>query len=142
MQYKKFDNVYAMRLERGEEIIEQIKAFAKKENVALAHIEGIGATDDITIGIYDLAKKEYTKKNFKGLWEIVSLNGNITTMGDEPYLHLHICCSNEDGQIVAGHLNDAKIGVTGEIFITTLDGKIGRKKDESIGINLWDFKEY
>ena len=139
MQYKKFDNVYALRLDRGEEIIEQIKNFAKSENVKIAKIEGIGATDDITIGIYDLEKKEYTKKNFKGLWEIASLSGNITTMNDEPYLHLHICCSNKNGEIVAGHLNDAKIGVTGEIFITSFDGKIGRKKDENIGINLWDF---
>lgn len=139
MQYKKFDNVYALRLDRGEEIIEQIKNFAKSENVKIAKIEGIGATDDITIGIYDLEKKEYTKKNFKGLWEIASLNGNITTMNDEPYLHLHICCSNKNGEIVAGHLNDAKIGVTGEIFITSFDGKIGRKKDENIGINLWNF---
>ena len=139
MEFRKFDNVYALRLDRGEEIVESIKKFVKTENITLAHMEGIGATDDITIGIYNLEKKEYIKKNFKGLWEIVSLNGNITVMNGEPYLHIHICCSNAEGEMVAGHLNDARIGVTGEIFITKIDGQIDRKKDENIGINLWEF---
>jgi len=45
-----------------------------------------------------------------------------------------------DGTILAGHLDDAKVAITLEMFLHLLDGaSINRKLDPEIGLPLWDF---
>ena len=36
MEYRKFDNTYIVRLDPGEEILEQVKALSLKEGICLA----------------------------------------------------------------------------------------------------------
>ena len=54
MDYRNFANVIVMRMERGEEILEQIKIISLKENIKLASISALGATDDFTVGVYNV----------------------------------------------------------------------------------------
>ena len=71
--------------------------------------------------------------------EILSLLGNISTKDDEPYLHLHIVVSNDEGEALGGHLTKAVISVTAEISIDIIDTYIGREADSLTGINLIKF---
>ena len=52
MEYRKFDNVIIARIDKGEEILEQLKAIAINENIKLASINALGAINDFTIGVY------------------------------------------------------------------------------------------
>ena len=38
MEYRKFDNIIIARIDKGEEILEQLKAIAITENIKLASI--------------------------------------------------------------------------------------------------------
>ena len=142
MEYKKFENTIVARLNRGEEILEQIKIIAEKENIKLAQINALGATDDFTVGVYDVAEKVYHKKDFSGAYEIVSLHGNISTMNNETYLHLHMSCGDKDGNVVGGHLNRCIISATCEMFIDIIDGSVDRIKDEETGLNIFKFNKH
>ena len=51
---------------------------------------------------------------------------------------VHIVCGRKDASTVSGHLNEAEISLTAEIFVDIIDGKIGRVFDEDIGINVID----
>ena len=135
MDYKRFDNIIAVRLDKDDEISEQIKLIAEKENITAGSVSGIGATDDFTIGVFDLEKSDYEQFSFTGNHEITSLSGNISTMNGEKYVHLHITCAGKEGKIVGGHLLKGVISLTGEIFISVADGLIDRKRDETLGIN-------
>ena len=43
-------------------------------------------------------------------------------------------------QILGGHLNECRIGATGEIIVRTLPGKVERLLDEKVtGLNLFKF---
>ena len=112
---------------------------AKKENVGLASVNGIGATDDFTVGVFDLQKSEYEKIKYIGNHEINVLTGNVTEKDGAPYIHLHITCTGKDGKVVGGHLISGIISLTAEIFIDTIDGKIDRKFDEQLRINRITF---
>ena len=139
MQYKRFNNMIFVRLDPEEEILEQLNDIAKKERIALANVNGIGAVKEFTTGAFDTVKKEYHSITTKGSYEIVSLTGTITAMMNEPYLHIHMSAGNENGEVVGGHLNCAIVSATAELVIYVSEGRIGRKFNEEIGLNLFDF---
>lgn len=41
MEYRKFDNIIIARIDKGEEILEQLKAIAITENIKLASINAL-----------------------------------------------------------------------------------------------------
>ena len=99
MDYKRFGDTILVRMDRGEEILEQVKAVALKEQVTLASVQALGAINDFTVGVYNVAEKKYYANDFKGSFEIVSLIGTIDTMNDGFYCHLHLSAGNEQGHI-------------------------------------------
>ena len=136
MKYKRFDNTIVLRLEVGEDICEALLLLAEKEKITYASVSGIGATDDFTVGVFDLEKSDYDKFSFSGNHEITSLAGNITEMNGKPYVHVHINCAGKNGNIVGGHLISAKISLTAEITVICAEGKVERRRDENLKINL------
>ncbi|MBQ9979618.1 MAG: DNA-binding protein [Oscillospiraceae bacterium] len=140
MKYIRKDNTIVVRLEVGEELLAALTEVCRKEEVQLASISGIGATDDVTVGVFDTATKQYFNRRFTGFFEICSLAGNASRKDGECYLHIHMVFANvETGQCVGGHLNHARISATAEIFLHLLDTPTDRKFSEEIGINLLQF---
>ena len=139
MEYQKFNRTIIARLDRGEEILEQLRILSAKEGIRLASVSGLGATDDFTVGVFLTESKEYKANTFHGAHEIVSLTGTINTMNGEHYSHLHMSAGNESGQVVGGHLNRAVISATCELVIQTLEGEIDREFNPEIGLNLYRF---
>ena len=139
MEYKRFGNTIALRLDPGDEIVEQVLSVAQKENVTLAGVTGIGGTDDAEVGVFDMEKKGYNRFAFSGTHEITSLVGNVNTMHGEPYAHLHITLADADGRVVGGHLLRCVTSLTAEIFLHVSDGTVDRTRREDLQINTWTF---
>lgn len=139
MEYSKFGNDFVVRLNRGEEVIAKLKELCKEENIKLAEITGLGASNLVEIGIFNPGTKEYSTKTFEGMFEITSLVGNVTRKDGEVYLHIHINFGDENGIVRGGHLVQAKISATSEIIVRKIDGEVGRKLSDEIGLNLLSF---
>ncbi len=139
MEYRKFEDIYVMRIDKGEEIVETLKNFCRKKHIKAGWIKGIGAVNDVTIGLFETKSKNYLSKRLKGDFEITSLVGNISYMAGNPYLHLHINIAGSDYIVHGGHLDSAVVSATCEITIKTIEGEIGRQFDETIGLNLYKF---
>ena len=139
MQYKRFGNTYMVRIDLGEDIVENLKNLCEEEHILLGREEAIGATDHAVLGVYDLVKKEYYPEVIDGFMEIASLNGNITAMGGKPYIHLHATLADQNHVIHGGHVLEMRVGATCEMFVTVPDGEVSRQKNEELGINLWTF---
>ena len=139
MEYKRFGDTIFARLDRGEEILEQLKILALQENVKLASVRGLGAVDEFTVGVFKTDRKQYDANSFTGYFEIVSLTGTITTMDGEYYAHLHMSAGNEKGEVFGGHLNRAMISATCELVIQVVDGTVERRFDPEIGLNVFRF---
>ena len=139
MDYRRFQDTLIVRIDRGEEITEQLRAVAEKENIRLASIEALGAVNDFTVGVYNTAEKKYYANRFQGAYEIVSLTGTVTTMDGQFYHHLHMSAGDEKGAVFGGHLNSAVVSATCEMVIRVIDGTVERRHDPEIGLNLFRF---
>lgn len=139
MEYRKFDDTYVVRLNKGEEVIESLKDLCKNENIELAEITGLGASNLVEIGVFNVNTKEYNTKIFEGMFEITSLIGNVTRKDGEVYLHIHINFGDEEGLIKGGHLVRSIMSATSEIVVRRINGKVGRKLSNEIGLNLLEF---
>ena len=139
MDYRRFGNTIVARMDRGEEILEQMKAICLQENVKLASVSALGAVDDFTVGVYKVDEQKYYANHFEGAYEIVSLTGTVNTMGGEYYAHLHMSAGNDKGEVFGGHLNRAIISATCEMVITVIDGAVDRAKDPVVGLNVYKF---
>lgn len=136
MLSKRIGNTLVVRVDRGEELIEGIKTAVKREKIRLGIVSGIGAASSTTLGVYNVEEKKYYQNVFQGIHEITHLSGNVSEMNGKTYLHLHITIADEKGHAYGGHLNEAVIGATSEIFIQILDDAVDRYKDEETGLNL------
>ncbi len=139
MEYRRFDHTIIVRMDKGEEIMENIRRIAEAEHIRLASIQALGATNDITVSVLKTAEKKYEANHFTGDMEIVSLTGTITTMHGEFYSHLHLSAGDGNGNVVGGHLNKAIVSATCEMVIQVIDGIVEREFDEETGLNLFRF---
>ena len=139
MDYRRFNDTILLRIDRGEEIIEAVRTVAEKEHIRLASVEALGATDDFTVGVYDVAEKRYDSRTFTGPHEIVSLVGTITEKDGAFYQHLHMSAGNAACEVFGGHLNRAVVSVTCEMVIRVISGAVDRAPDPQTGINLLRF---
>ncbi len=136
MKIKNIGYDILLRIDRGENLIESLKTACLQNNITCASVNGIGAADIITCGVYNINTKEYKELGFEGTFEILSLSGNITTMNAQPYIHIHITASDENGVCFGGHLKEARISATCEIVLNIIDCNIDRFYDEKTGLNL------
>ena len=142
MEYRKYGNIYALRVDRGGEVMQALTELAERENIRTAKIEGLGAADYLSVGLYDVEKQKFEIHEYREPLEITSLIGSMTRMDKKPYLHVHINAADADNRAIGGHLNAVRISGTAELFVTVLDGEIGRKKDPAgTGLNIFDFGE-
>lgn len=137
MKYKRFDKTIVVRIDRGEEILDKIRELAIAENIKLASITALGATNDFTVGVFNTDEKKYYANEFKGAFEIVSLTGTINTMDGQFYTHIHMSAGNDKGEVFGGHLNRAVVSATCEMTVTVIDGEVDRYHDDDVGLNLF-----
>ena len=136
MEYRQFSDTYIVRLDPGEDIVEQLARLAKDEGLCLAEINGLGAVDDFTVGVFDKNEKRFLPNRFQGAYEIVSLHGTIT---QGRHLHLHMSAGDREGNVHGGHLTRATVSITAEIVVRVIDGRVERRQDETWGLYLMDF---
>ena len=136
MQYKKFGDTYLVRIDLGEDILNSLECLCEKEKIGLARVEAIGAANHAVLGVYDLAEQAYHREELDRFMEITSLTGNVTRKDGKPYLHLHGTFADRDHVIHGGHVLEATVGATCEMFVTVLPGEAERVRDERLGINL------
>jgi uncharacterized protein len=136
MKCRKMDSVYFVRIDKGEEIVSELRKVCEKHNITLGKVSGIGAVDKATIGFFEPAIKQYHKTELTGDHEITMLTGNITTMNEKIYLHLHINMANSENKTFGGHLNEAYVSATCEVIIEEFQGEVNRFLEETSGLNL------
>lgn len=139
MQFRKnaLKEIIVVRLDRGDEIISSILRVSRENNITAAAFFGIGAVDYAKIGVF--SEGEYKTRIVEGDLEITSLIGNVTMKEQEPFVHAHITLADTNNTY-AGHLLEARVSVTVELFLLVLEKEISRIRDQRTGLYLLDLK--
>jgi predicted DNA-binding protein with PD1-like motif len=133
---------YLLRLERGEEVLDALKAFAERERSPVGTLTGLGAVDTAIVGFYDFTERVYRPQKHSGRIEVLSLTGNISWKDDEPVVHIHMSAANEIQGAFGGHLMEARVAATMEVSIVPTRETITRAQDDEIGLPLLDLPAY
>ena len=139
MQYRVFGDTYVVRLQRDEEVLACLRELCEKESISLGTVSAIGAVNHVVVGVYRVDEQKYVANTFDGVMELTSLMGNITEKDGEPYLHLHATFGDLTGKVIGGHLNEAVVSATCELFVRKVEGHVGRRLDPETGLNIFDF---
>lgn len=139
MEYRKLDKYhYVIRIDKDEEVLSSLIDFCKWEDIKLGSLTGIGNASKIVLSIYDIDSKSYIDKEFNGSLEINNLIANISKKDDFNIVNAHVNFSDTNFNSYGGKLVECIIGVTCEIFVTTIDGNINRKYNDSYDVDLID----
>jgi len=127
---------WLVRLDRGEEVLTTLTGLCRDRGIAAASLSGIGAVTDAELGYYDLAQFSYLTRSLEGIWELVSLTGNVALVDGEPFVHAHVSLGNRNLELLGGHLVKATVAVTVELFLNTYEPALVRSFDPEVKLNL------
>lgn len=136
MIIKQDGNNFVLVLKKGERVVEALQKFAQKKSINSAWVSGLGAVLEAEIGYYKLDTRDYHFVQLDSILEIVSLSGNVAIYENVPMAHLHVVLSDESMKTYGGHLKEAVVGGTVELYIRTIKADLVRQPDAETGLKL------
>ena len=129
---------YAIILAKGDEVMSGLTDFARQNKVTSASFTGIGAFSHATVAWFDDAKKEFRLIPIEQQVELVSMIGDIALVNDQPAVHTHVAVASSDGTVRGGHVINAFVFPTLELFMTVYPTPLHKESDEATGLKLID----
>jgi uncharacterized protein len=130
------ERTFAIIFDTGDEAISGLTEFAKQQSLTASHFTAIGGFSDVTLGYFQIDRKEYKKIPVREQVEVVSLVGDIALDKGEPKIHAHVVIGRSDGSASAGHLIEAHVRPTLEIMLTETPAHLHREFDQESGLAL------
>lgn len=146
MRYRNDKTCTYVRVDKGEEVLETVKAVCAREGIGGGFFQGIGACSRVVVSTWIPEKQDFIDHVYEGTIEMITLSGNVTRDGEgAPRLHVHGTFSmlGDDGEprVFAGHVQSVEIGYTGEIVLVRSGFPIECMFDPAVGIDVWDLRE-
>ena len=129
---------YAIILAKGDEVMSGLTDFARQNKVTSASFTAIGAFSHATVAWFDDARKEFKLIPIEQQVELVSMIGDIALVNDQPSVHTHVAVASSDGTVRGGHVINAFVFPTLELFMTVYPTPLHKESDEATGLKLID----
>ena len=128
---------YAITLGKGDEIMSGMTAFARNERLQAAHFTAIGAIERGLFGWFDKEVKAFRNLPVNSPAEVVSLVGDVGLVNGAPAVHIHAVVILEDGVARGGHLLQADVWPTLEVFLTAYPAPLLKELDAATDLYLF-----
>ena len=144
MDYRRMNDTYYVRVDKGEEIITELLQICQKEEIQSAVFTGIGGCSHAELQTFIPEKGEFETEILDGMLELINITGNIITDNDRLFHHTHAVFSFKEGsehKMAAGHMKALTVLYTAEIELRpVIGGVIRRKHDPETGTGFWSFR--
>ena len=133
------NNIILIRLDTNEDFFKSLTILCKKHKIKNAIIlSGIGQLKKITLAYFD-TNNRYITRDFLNAHELIHLSGNVIWSDSNFNFHIHTIISNNKMKSFGGHLLEAKVNITNEIFLLKTDIDISRNIDNITGLKKINF---
>jgi uncharacterized protein len=136
MRFKRFEDRYVVRLESGEPTIQTLTKLLRAEHVKFANLSAAGAVQWVSLGYWNAETRAYEYRELDEQLEVVSFQGNCSLRDGEPFLHLHGVFGRRDFSVLGGHIQEARVHPTLEVWLRTEDIAVRRARDSASGLDL------
>lgn len=132
MHFADYSRGFVLKFDVGEKFHQTLLSFFKQKRFASGFYQGIGALKEVELGFFNTKKNNYIHKCLEGEFELITAMGNISLVEGEPFAHTHVCLGDKNYRSYSGHLFEATIAVTAEIFLIPIDIAMIRKEDSKM----------
>jgi hypothetical protein len=129
---------YVIVLAKGDEVMSGLTDFARQNKVGSAGFTAIGAFSHATVAWFDDGRKAFKLNPINQQVELVSMTGDIALSGDQPAVHAHVAVASPDGMVKGGHLIEAYVFPTLELFLSVYPTALHKELDDTTGLKLID----
>lgn len=129
---------FVLVFDTGDGVVEPLLAWARAQQIRGASFTGLGAFQQVTLGYFDLDRRDYHRIPLDEQVELLSLIGNVALAGGEPKVHAHAVVGRRDGTAYGGHLIDARVRPTLELTLIETPATLRRTMDDATGLPLID----
>jgi uncharacterized protein len=129
---------YAIVLAKGDEVMSGLTDFARQNNVTSASFTAIGAFRQATVAWFDDSRKEFKLIPINEQVELVSMIGDVALVKGQPAVHTHASVASPDGTVRGGHVINAYVFPTLELFLTVYPTPLHKETDPPTGLKLID----
>jgi predicted DNA-binding protein with PD1-like motif len=129
---------YAIIFSEGDEAYSGLLDFAEKYHVTSGHFTAIGALSSVVLAWFDPQKKMYRENPIHEQVEVASMIGDFALYQGKPALHTHMVVGHHDGTASGGHVIEAIVAPTLEVFVTIDPVPLQKKYDPASDLTLID----
>jgi uncharacterized protein len=128
---------YVLIFNTGDELAKGLSDFATEHNLADASFKAIGALASVKLAWFNPETKKYqTSVDLKEQVELLSLIGDVAKYDGKPIVHAHVVVGRSDGTTAGGHLLEASVRPTCEVFLTESSEELAKAFDPDSGLVL------
>jgi len=134
MEWKKETNIWVLKFRDGEDLLESLADLARGERLTSGFVvSAVGMLRDVELGYF--SGEGYVKKQLQGPFELLGMQGNISRLKEDPWVHVHCMLADSELGTVGGHLFRAAVNVACEMcIIKTTNIELSRMKNQDTGL--------
>jgi uncharacterized protein len=132
------EKTYAVIFGKGDEVLSGLTEFAEHENIQAAQISAIGAFQHAVFAWFDDEKKAFRNVPVNRQVEACSVLGDIGLVAGKPVVHIHGVVALPTGETRGGHMLEAYVWPTLELFLTAFPEPLTKVHDDETDLALFD----
>ena len=132
------EKTYAVIFGKGDEVMSGLTELAERENIQAAQISAIGAFEHAVFAWFDEERKAFRNVPINRQVEACSVLGDIGLVAGKPAVHVHGVVALPTGETRGGHMLEAYVWPTLELFLTTWPEPLVKVHDDETGLALFD----
>ncbi|MGM0398254.1 MAG: PPC domain-containing DNA-binding protein [Halobacteriota archaeon] len=134
MDYVEEADRIVVRMDRGDQVMDELERLREECEISGAFFFGIGAVDEVTLGHYDVGMEDYKEETFEDDFEVPMFAGNI---GPDK-IHAHIQLGRRDFSTLGGHFAGGRVSGTFELVVVPVETELTHQYDVSTGLDVFD----
>lgn len=138
MHGRRLGNRHALRFEKGEQVMPALLKYLEREGIGYSSVSGAGGVRSARLGYWDSASNGYVDRDLHEQLEVLTFTGNTSLLDGRPHLHVHAVFGRRDLTTLGGHVKEAEVYPTLEVWLSAEDVPVQRCKDDETGLDLLD----